>query len=87
MTKLELRVAEDHEESGTIDVTKDGLFIDFWDVGGVDKDDQMLTFKLDSGVIDLELGGTRNAKVIGNNEATELSVMTVIILFMVKRRK
>ncbi len=72
MTQLELRVAEDHEESGTIDVTKNGLFIDFWDVGGTDKDDQMLTFKLGSSVVDLELGGTRNAKVIGNSEANRI---------------
>ena len=34
LTQLELRVAEDHEETGVIDVTKDGLFIDFWDVTG-----------------------------------------------------
>ena len=72
LTKLELRVAEDHEESGTIDVTKNGLFIDFWDVGGTAKDDQMLSFKLDSGVVDLELGGTRNAKVIGNSGANKI---------------
>ena len=59
-TGLRIRVAEDHVETGTVNVKKDDLRIEFWDIDGADAATEVTTFNLDD-CKNLTLGGARDA--------------------------
>ena len=77
MTNLEIRVANDHTEAYDVDVTVDNLKIDFWDTGNA-ANTEAICFKLfDSDtdaddILNLTLGGERDAKIIGNNSDNKI---------------
>ena len=77
MTNLEIRVANDHTEAYDVNVTVDDLKIDFWDAGNPANTDA-ICFKLyddaddANDILNLTLGGERDAKIIGNNSNNKI---------------
>ena len=77
MTNLEIRVANHHTEDYDVNVTVDNLKIDFWDAGTAANTDAIYFKLFDSDsdaddILNLTLGGERDAKIIGNNSDNKI---------------